>query len=141
ATWQQLPSHQAYLNKECARLRSFNAHRSRLFCTVVIGFRSRGIVESDDDNALRRSSIEGRYILSARKIAAIDKFCLDDVRWTRFLHRLIAGSIGYFISLDYNIDRAFGLCRKTMRRNESKSQSDANHQRCCVPNFHSDTSG
>jgi hypothetical protein len=49
----------------------------------------------------------------------------------------LAGSIGYFISLDYNLDRAFGMCRKTMRGNESKSQSNGNHQRGCVPNFHS----
>src|SRR5262245_44897749 len=137
ATWQQLPSEQAHLNKERARFRSFKAHRSSLFCIVIIGFRFRGIVKSNDNNALRRSSIEGGYILSAREIAPIDKFCLDNVCWTPFLHGLVAGSIGYFISLDYNIDRAFGLRRKTMRGDESKSQSTGNHQRCCVPNFHS----
>jgi hypothetical protein len=86
------------------RLRCFGAQCSIVFHTVIEGFCLRHVIESNESEKLRRTSIKSGYIFCTREIATVLKLDFHIGSRSRLAESLKAIGIGYLVNLNYKIN-------------------------------------
>src|SRR5262249_62240687 len=92
------------VDDECPRLRYSGAQRGGSFYTINKRFCLRDVIESNESEKLRRTSINSGYIFCTSEIATVLKLDFYSGSVVRMAESLKAIGIGYLVNLNHNIN-------------------------------------